>query len=204
MAITARGISVQQVDTGQGTAVEPYEDMKIGVGQACMIYGNSTVLYYRPRKNSTSVSKPVSPPRAFVPPPIMLEKPNIPKIVTHPPSPTPLEITIRLQKDEEGHFTDPYPFSIWHPGMRTTEFFNWFSTQTNYYNFDSLTFTLKDSMPERKSRSITLKDEDDFKWMKKFAIKQSEKASGFLPGLKEFGVLVTDPGWSSVKKAGRC
>ncbi|KAL5325431.1 hypothetical protein ACEPPN_006556 [Leptodophora sp. 'Broadleaf-Isolate-01'] len=58
VVITAHGFSVQQVDTGLGLTGEAYAELTIGVGQTCVIHGNSTVLYYKPRKASASDRSP--------------------------------------------------------------------------------------------------------------------------------------------------
>ncbi|KAL5325398.1 hypothetical protein ACEPPN_006523 [Leptodophora sp. 'Broadleaf-Isolate-01'] len=58
VVITAHGFSVQQVDTGLGLTGEAYAELTIGVGQTCVIHGNSTVLYYKPRKASASDQSP--------------------------------------------------------------------------------------------------------------------------------------------------
>lgn len=50
-------------------------------------------------------------------------------------------------------------------------------------------------MPDQKSRDIAILDGDDFRWLRKLIIWQSDKAKLYLPGLKEFGVLVSDPAW---------
>lgn len=87
--------------------------------------------------------------------------------------------------------------------MRIIEFFTGFSSQTRGGVGPIprvLTFTLKDAMPDRKSRNITLRDEEDFRWMRKFILKHFEKANEFLPGLKEFVVLISDPEWVPARK----
>ena len=191
VAITAHGFPVQQVDRGQGAIGEPYAELTIGVGQACVIHGSSTVLYYKPRKASVSNLAPrPTQPRAVTQP----EVSSI-QLVKFPPPP---EITLRLQMDEVGKFSGPYNISAWRPNVKTTEFFAWFGSQTGRGGVRGpplLTFTLKDAMPDRKSRDIAILNEDDFHWMRKHILTQFENAKLYIPGLKEFTVLVTDPGW---------
>ena len=52
-------------------------------------------------------------------------------------------------------------------------------------------------MSDRKSRDIPLLNEDDFRWMRKHITTERDRAILFMPGLKNFTVLVTDPGWVS-------
>jgi hypothetical protein len=48
VSITVRRSPVEQVDTEQGMIGERYIELIIGVGQTCVIYRSSTVLYYKP------------------------------------------------------------------------------------------------------------------------------------------------------------
>ena len=192
MAITAHGFPVQQVDTGQGAIGEPYAELTIEVGQTCVIHGCSTVLYYRPRKVSVSNLAPRSTQLSAVTQP---EESSIHQLVKFP---SPPEITIRFQMDEVGKFSEPYNISVWGPNVKTTEFFAWFGSQTGRGGVRGpplLTFTLKDAMPDRKSHDIAILNEDDFHWMRKHILTQFEKAKLYMPGLKDFAVLVTDPWW---------
>jgi hypothetical protein len=61
VVVTAHGSPERQVDTGfedmsNGffTDISSYADLTIGPREACVIYGDSTVLYYRPRRISTT------------------------------------------------------------------------------------------------------------------------------------------------------
>ncbi|KAH6704121.1 hypothetical protein BKA61DRAFT_739936 [Leptodontidium sp. MPI-SDFR-AT-0119] len=194
VAITVHGFSVQQVDTGQGLIGEPYEELTIGVGQTCVIHGSSTVLYYKPRKVPASDHAQASQPRAATQP----RESSIHELIKLASSPP--EIAVRLQMDGVGKFSAPYEFSVWRREIKTTEFFAWFGRQTGRGGVKGpplLTFTLKDAMPDRKSRDIAILNEDDFRWMRKHIITQFDKAKLFMPGLKDFTVLVTDPGWVS-------
>jgi hypothetical protein len=192
VAITAHGFPIQQVDTGQGPIGEPYAELTIEAGQTCVIHGSSTVLYYKPRKISVSDVAPRPPqPRAATQP----GESSIHQEVKFPSSP---EVTIRLQMDEVGRFSGPYDISVWRPKVKTTEFFAWFGSQTGRGGARGpplLTFTLKDAMPDQKSRDIAILNEGDFRWMRKYILTQFDKAKLYMPGLKDFAVLVTDPGW---------
>jgi hypothetical protein len=100
--------------------------------------------------------------------------------------------------DEMGRFSGPYGISVWRPKVKTTEFFAWSGSQTGRGGVRGtpvLTFTLKDAMPYPKSCDIAILNENDFRWMRKHILTQFEKAKSYMPGLKDFAVLVTDPGW---------
>ena len=191
VAITAHGRPVDQVDTGQGPIGECYAELTIGVGQTCVIHGSSTVLYYKPRKVPVPDRAQQSQPR----PAGQWSIRELVKLVSSPP-----EIVVRLQMDELGSFSAPYEFSVWRCKMKTTEFFAWFGGETGRGGVKGpprLTFTLKDAMSDRKSRDIPLLNEDDFRWMRKHITTERDRAILFMPGLKNFTVLVTDPGWVS-------
>ncbi|KAH8587297.1 hypothetical protein B0O99DRAFT_694568 [Bisporella sp. PMI_857] len=49
--LKARDCPREQVNTKQGAADDCYVEMAIQNGESCMIYGNSTALYYKPRKS---------------------------------------------------------------------------------------------------------------------------------------------------------
>jgi hypothetical protein len=195
VAITAHGFPVRQVDTGQGGIGQPYVELTIRVGETCVIYGSSTVLYYKPRK--IAVSDQASPPFQ----PTAATQPSLHELVELPSASS--EITVRLQMDELGTFSPPYDFSVWRQKIKATEFFAWFGSQTSRGGIRGpslLTFTLKDAMPDRKSRTIAMFNEDDFRWMRKHILVQLEKAKSLMPGLKDFAVLVTDPEWVSLQR----
>jgi hypothetical protein len=52
-------------------------------------------------------------------------------------------------------------------------------------------------MPAPTSSTIAQANEDNFNLMKRDLKAQFEKAKEFVPNLKEFLVVVTDPGWVS-------
>jgi hypothetical protein len=110
------------------------------------------------------------------------------------------EISIRLQIDEAGKFSAPYDMSVLRSKIKTTEFFAWFGGQTGRGGARGpplLNFTFKDAMPVPKSTYIARLNEDDFRYMRRDIIAQFDKANLYMPGLKDFIVLVTDPGWVS-------
>jgi hypothetical protein len=86
------------------------------------------------------------------------------------------------------------------PEITTTDFFAWFASQTSRGGAEgppSLRFTFKDAMPAPTSSTIAQTNEDHFNLMKKDLKTQLERAKEFVPNLKEFLILVTDPGWIS-------
>jgi hypothetical protein len=61
-----------------------------------------------------------------------------------------------------------------------------------------LRFAFKDGMPVPKSSAIARINEDHFNLMRKDIKAQIEKVRRYTPKLKEFAVLVSDPGWVSL------
>jgi len=49
VVVTGKGVEPQYVKTGPGESGDPYPEIRIQDGQTCVIYGLSTVIYYRPR-----------------------------------------------------------------------------------------------------------------------------------------------------------
>jgi hypothetical protein len=43
---------IQKVETGSAMTGQPYVELSVGSGQTCVIHGDSTVLYYKPRRSS--------------------------------------------------------------------------------------------------------------------------------------------------------
>jgi hypothetical protein len=67
VVVTAHGSPERQVDTGFGdigdgsfTDISSYADLAIGPGETCVIYGDSTVLYYGPRRITKKNQRPQS------------------------------------------------------------------------------------------------------------------------------------------------
>lgn len=61
-----------------------------------------------------------------------------------------------------------------------------------------LQLTLKDAMPVAKVINVERGDEESFGNVRDDILVQFEKARFFMPRLKEFGVLIVDPGWAMV------
>jgi hypothetical protein len=49
VVVTGGGEQPRVIATGPGESGEPYPKIRIRDGQTCVIYGYSTVLYYKPR-----------------------------------------------------------------------------------------------------------------------------------------------------------
>lgn len=194
MVVYSGGSPTQQVNTGQRAIGEPYSELVVRDGQTCVIHGSSTVLYYK-RRTAFSIQSPLPPQQKEATHP---RESNIHQLI-HQPLPTP-EITVRLQMDEAGKFSAPYDTSVFRPIARTTDFFAWFGSQTGHGGAGGpplLKFTFKDAMPVPKSSSIARLNEDHFRRMSQDIMEQFNRAKLYMPGLKEFVVLVTDPAWVS-------
>jgi len=50
VVVTGNGAEPQYVKTGPGESGDRYPEIRIQDGQTCVIYGLSTVIYYRPRQ----------------------------------------------------------------------------------------------------------------------------------------------------------
>ncbi|KAH6675962.1 hypothetical protein B0J14DRAFT_692210 [Halenospora varia] len=112
----------------------------------------------------------------------------------------PPEITVRLQKNGAGKVSGCYNKWVLGPDITTTDFFAWFASETGRGGDEgppSLRFTFKDAMPTPTSCTITKANEDHFNLIKRDLKTQYESAREFVPSLKEFCVLVADPGWVS-------
>ncbi|CZR55541.1 uncharacterized protein PAC_05429 [Phialocephala subalpina] len=189
VAITGKGYITLNVRTGPDEPGDRYQEVTIQPKQTCMLHGEAVVLFYR--------RKP--------PPPEPQQQASQSSHATQsqPPSsntsPDP-EITIRLQIDGTGKFSSPYPKSVLRPKITTTEFFSWFSTQTGHcqpHGPRFLKFTFKDAMPVPTSTEIQIGNEDHFGYMRRDVKVQCEKARKWMGGLREFGVLVSVPGWTA-------
>jgi hypothetical protein len=221
VVITERGYTVQQVATGQDVYFDQYTELALREGQACLIHGSSTVLYYKER-NRAFQQNIQSPPRK--PPPSQPQPPQMPRRQgedmpsTRPsiqgipmaealPQPSIListaEIKIRVQKDGHGHFTEPHKFEVFTITENLQGFFWWFAKRTGRggeLGPERLRITLKDVMPVAKTFDVYRGHfeagfEEKFRKMKENIVVECEKAKAFLPELKEFSVLVMDPTW---------
>lgn len=114
-----------------------------------------------------------------------------------------LEITVTLQMDSAGKCGRPYDMSILGSKMKTTEFFAWFGSQTGCGGAEGplfLDFTFQNAIPVPKSKTVARLNEEDFCYIREDIIAQCEKAKLYMPGLKEFVVLITDPGWGFINR----
>jgi hypothetical protein len=114
--------------------------------------------------------------------------------------PTP-EIIVRLQKDGSGKVSHPYSISVLSPKITAAEFFCWFTNQSGRGHSNvppTLKFTFKDAMPSPVSSVIAFTNEDHFNLMRKDIKTQFERAWKYTLKLKEFAILVSDPGWVAI------
>lgn len=115
-----------------------------------------------------------------------------------PLPPSAAEIKIRVQVDVQGHFSPPHDFSVFDLAGRVEFFFSWFGKHTGRGGDtgpERLRFLLKDAMPDAKVYDIGRENNGTFLRMVFEVLRECEKAKGFMPGLREFGVLVVDPQW---------
>ena len=114
------------------------------------------------------------------------------------------EIQIRLQKDAAGHFSASHPFAILQ-SMELQDFFEWVAHETGRDGAlrpEKLRFVLKDAMPVARTLEVYSgwglfdeKMEGEWRGVRGEIVRECERAKAFLPDLREFGVLVVDPGW---------
>ena len=196
-----------------------YTHFTLEPGQSVKVFGEAVVLFYRLRRIAPAPTPtiPQAQPRNIPTPanvPTQIQ-PYFPSPATEansfqPPtfpatqicSSTP-EILIRLQTSSSGQFSTPYPKSCIHPKITTEEFFTWFAHQTSYclpHGPERLRFTFKDAMPVPHSSEIGRGNEEHFMFMRREIKRMSEKAGKWMGGLREFGVLVSVPGWSKVNR----
>lgn len=106
-----------------------------------------------------------------------------------------INILFRLQFNQMGMFSALYGKSILRPSVTATAFFEWFGTQAGCETPTQLKFTFKDAMPAPYSTRVAAGNEDHFRLMRKDIKMQCTKAGSFMPGLREFVVLISVPGW---------
>lgn len=190
VAITGKGYITLNVKTGPEESGDRYQEVSIQPKQTCMLHGEAVVLFYR-RKPIPSEPAPIQQQASQSSNPASSQQPS------QAPEP---EITIRLQIDGTGKYSSPYPKSVLRPKITTTEFFSWFATQTGHtqpHGPQFLKFTFKDAMPVPTSTEIQIGNEDHFGYMRRDVKMQCEKARKWMVGLREFGVLVSVPGWTA-------
>jgi hypothetical protein len=114
-------------------------------------------------------------------------------------APTPLPaVVIRIQVNGYGGVSVPYPKTVLAPKVKNAEFFAWFANQTGRSGPTGpteLTFSFKDMIPTPKNNVITRGNEEHFEYMKRDIKPMCQRAVANMPGLSEFAILVTVPGW---------
>ncbi|KAE9381868.1 hypothetical protein N431DRAFT_393530 [Stipitochalara longipes BDJ] len=215
VVITERGYTIQQVNTGQDVYFEQYTELTLKEGQACVIHGSSTVLYYKTRSSPLRRNRERRPLPSEAPAPRIGGNGYAEGAVAGPgrsigggeerqEGTAAVDIKIRLQKDAAGRFTAPHPFAI----LQSTDlqdFMEWFAEETGRDDAlrpEKLRFILKDAMPVAKTYEVYIgwglfeeKFEVEWRRVREEIVRECERAKAFLPDLREFGVLVVDPGW---------
>ncbi|KAJ5037335.1 uncharacterized protein L3040_007511 [Drepanopeziza brunnea f. sp. 'multigermtubi'] len=122
-----------------------------------------------------------------------------PSSCTAAPRPQQLDIIIRIQVSASGKFSAPFPRSVLQrPHLTTADFFAWFAAESRHclpHGPPHLRFTFKDAMPGPSATEVERGNEDHFNYMRRDIRAVCEKARSYCPELREFGVLVTVPGW---------
>ena len=220
VVVAARGYPVRQVVTGKTIAGDCSVEMAIQEGEVCHIYGGSTVLFYKPfikactrtaepeltvHRKSTKGPPTLQLPSLQLPP---LESPGVllpsfrDLINGVPPSSPPgvPVITVRLQKDSEGRFGKSHDMSCFQARTKAVEFFAWFGRQTGRGGAQGppvLFVSLPNAIPHAKSVKVVRDIEEDFKYARRRILVHYEKTKLLSTSLREFAVLITEPGWGS-------
>jgi hypothetical protein len=107
-------------------------------------------------------------------------------------------VVVRIQVNGCGGVSVPYPKAVLAPKVKNAEFFAWFANQTGRSSPTGpteLTFSFKDVVPTPKNNVIARGNEEHFEYMKRDIKPMYELAVANMPGLSEFAILVTVPGW---------
>jgi len=94
----------------------------------------------------------------------------------------------------------PYPRAVLGPKVKNVEFFTWFVKETGFSNPmgpPELMFSFKDALPTPKNNLIARGNEEHFEYMKRDIKPMCEHAAVCMPGLTEFTILITVPGWAT-------
>ncbi|KAH6694374.1 hypothetical protein BKA61DRAFT_584308 [Leptodontidium sp. MPI-SDFR-AT-0119] len=113
------------------------------------------------------------------------------------PNPTSPQITVHIQVDRFRRMSGPYPGSVLSHRVKNTEFFAWFAREVGFDNCmgpEELTFTFRDALLP-KNNCIARGNEEHFDYMKQDMRPVCEHVAARMPGLTEFVILVTVPGW---------
>jgi hypothetical protein len=123
---------------------------------------------------------------------------STPSSSTHTP-----DIKVRLQTDRTGKLGLLFDKIVPSPTITNLQFFAWFAIKTGYARPEGpplLRFMFKDAMPNPKVCNIEKGNESFFKYIWGDIKAQCETAMCFIPGLKEFTILVTVPDWVDGKE----
>lgn len=207
VTITSNGFIILTVTTGPDQQCLRYQEIVIHNEHTCKIGGEAVVLYYKFRK----IAPPFIREHALEPENLPLTSPSqelsskptasssvAPRPIPPFPSKSTADIIIRLQTDATGKFGPPLDKFTLRRQVTTLDFFAWFASQTGHTGPDGpplLRFTFKDAMPTAKVSNIAKGNEDHFNYMRKDIKVQCDRAVLFMPGLKEFVILVTVPQW---------
>lgn len=107
-------------------------------------------------------------------------------------------VVVRIQVNRHGSLSEPFPKTVLAPKVTNAEFFAWFAKQTGYggpIGPAELSFSFKDVVPTPKINVIARGNEEHFEYMKRDIRPMCELTTAKVPGLSEFAILVTVPGW---------
>lgn len=107
-------------------------------------------------------------------------------------------ITVRIQVNGIGSFSKPFPKIVLAPKVKNVEFFAWFAEQTGCdapIGPSELCFSFKDVVHAPKNNIIARGNEEYFEYMKRDIQPMCELSSAMIPGMFEFKIMVTVPGW---------
>lgn len=125
----------------------------------------------------------------------------VPQPQPHPqPQPQPRLISLRFQVDGRGAVSQRFPISNL-MSRNNVDFFSWFASQSGHWGKpgpNTLKFSLKDTIPEPLTNTITRGNEEHFRYMKNDILPMYQATAGMVPGLSEFAVLVTVPCWQTI------
>ena len=110
-----------------------------------------------------------------------------------------VHITVRIQESAYGQFSCHYDQDVLLSKITTVNFFAWFARCTGYTHpsgLAKLKITLKDALPTAVHGRIIRGDEEHFEQIKQDIKPHLERAKALMPGLMEFTILVTVPGWT--------
>jgi len=107
-------------------------------------------------------------------------------------------VVVRIQVNAYGMASDPYELAVLGPEVNNVDFFGWFAKETGYAGSDwppQLRFSFRDVLPRPKENIIPRGNEEYFEYMKNDITPMCGRSAKCMPGLAEFMILVTVPGW---------